>query len=362
MTAKIEDLAEFLYQFWKHFAHFEGTRPWLGPNGFTFDFFKHFRSIIKDMIRFVEDFSVTAHIFKGCNPSFIALIPNVLDPKVVSKFRPIVLIECQYKIIGKLLANRLSLVIGECVSSEQSAFIKVKNIIDDPLILNKVMEWYQKRKRRLMIFKVDFVKAYDSLRCEFLDLVMAVTGFGFKCRRWIKGCLLNSRAFILVNRVPMDEFEICRGLCQGDLLSSFLFILAIEGLHVVILKVLQSGLFKGVGVAHEESSELASILGCGVSVLPFNYLGVPVGCNMYRLANWKGIVDKFKLKLSTWNSHTLSIGGRLALIKVVLANKESQQKDYKFIDLQLIVCGGMFMKILSQGEALKIVSFMEIVL
>ncbi|GKB66579.1 hypothetical protein Tco_0927991, partial [Tanacetum coccineum] len=121
------------------------------------------------------------------------------------------------------------------------------------------------------------------------------------------------------------------------------------GLHVVIRKALLIGLFKGaligqrgimmsqlmydddvillgdcnlwrVGVDHEESSKLASVLGCGVLVLPFTYLGVHVGCNMSRLANWKDVVDKFKHKLSTWNSHTLSVGGRLALIKVVLGN------------------------------------------
>ncbi|GJW39205.1 RNA-directed DNA polymerase, eukaryota, reverse transcriptase zinc-binding domain protein [Tanacetum coccineum] len=342
----------------------------LSPDGLTFAFFKHFWSIIEeDVVCFVEDFFVTAHIPKGCNPSFIALIPKVLDPKVVSDFRPMSLIECQYKKIGKLLANRLSLIIEECVSSEQSAFIKDMNIIDDPLILNEVMEWYQKRKRRLMIFKVDF--------WEFLDLVMAEIGFGFKWRRWIEGCLLNARASILVNGAPIDEYEICRGLRQGDPLSPFLFILAMEGLHAVIRKALQIGLFKGaligekgflmshlmyaddvifmgdwsfqnvnnligilrcffltsglkinvqkskllgVRVDHEESFELASILGCEVSMFPFTYLGVPIGSNMSLLANWKDVMDKFKHKLSTWNSHIVSVGGRLTLIKAVLEN------------------------------------------
>ncbi|GKD13922.1 RNA-directed DNA polymerase, eukaryota, reverse transcriptase zinc-binding domain protein [Tanacetum coccineum] len=236
------------------------------PDGFTFAFFKHFWSIIEeDMVRFVEDFSVSAHIPKGCNPSFIALIPKFLDSKVVYDFRPTSLIGCQYIIIGKLLANRLSLVIRECVSSEQSAFIKGSNILYGLLILNEVMEWHRKRKKRLMIFNVNFEKAYDSLRWEFLDLVMAKMGFGFKWRMWIKGCLLNACASILVNGVLTEEFEICRDLRQGDPLSSFLFILAMEGLHA-------------------------------------------------------DVVDKFKHKLSTWNSHTLSVGGRLALIKVVLGN------------------------------------------
>ncbi|GJT62028.1 RNA-directed DNA polymerase, eukaryota, reverse transcriptase zinc-binding domain protein [Tanacetum coccineum] len=127
----------------------------------------------------------------------------------------------------------------------------------------------------------------------------------------------------------------------------------IFGMHAVIRKALQIGLFKGaligergflmshlmyaddvifmgglkskllrVGVDHEESSELASILGCGVPVLPFTYLGVHVGCNMSRLANWKDVVDTFKHKLSTWNSCTLSRKMTLVAWKKCLDSKE----------------------------------------
>ena len=86
------------------------------------------------------------------------------DPKFVSNFRPISLIRCHYNIIGKVLANRLSQVIGGCVSGVQSAFIKGHNILDGPLILNEVIGWYKRTKKQLMVFKVDFEKAYDSLR------------------------------------------------------------------------------------------------------------------------------------------------------------------------------------------------------
>ena len=90
------------------------------------------------MCRLAEEFAQLSYFPKECNPSFIALIPRVTDPKFVSDFRPISLIGCQYKIIGKLLANRLSLVIGGCVSGVQSAFIKGRNILDGPLILNEL--------------------------------------------------------------------------------------------------------------------------------------------------------------------------------------------------------------------------------
>nr|GEZ47408.1 RNA-directed DNA polymerase, eukaryota, reverse transcriptase zinc-binding domain protein [Tanacetum cinerariifolium] len=107
---------------------------------------------------------------KGCDLSFILLIPTVPNARFVSDFWPISLIRYQYKIIGKILANRLSTVIGNCVSSKQTTFIKV-----------------------------DFEKAFDSVRWDFLDLVMEKLGFGSKWHFWIHGCLNNVRSSVLVN-------------------------------------------------------------------------------------------------------------------------------------------------------------------
>ena len=84
---------------------------------------------------------------------------------------------------------------------------------------------------------MDFGKAFDSLKLDYLDLVMEKLGFGIKWRFWIKGCLLNARAYVLVNGSPMKEFEISRGLRQGNTLSPFLLILAMEGLMHLFAKL-----------------------------------------------------------------------------------------------------------------------------
>ncbi|GJU94577.1 retrovirus-related pol polyprotein from transposon TNT 1-94 [Tanacetum coccineum] len=77
----------------------------------------------------------------GCNASFIALIPKIPDAKLVKDFRPISLIGSLYKIIAKILANRLVGVLGDLVSEVQSAFVADRQILDGPLILNEVLQW-----------------------------------------------------------------------------------------------------------------------------------------------------------------------------------------------------------------------------
>ncbi|GJQ92236.1 RNA-directed DNA polymerase, eukaryota [Tanacetum coccineum] len=95
---------------------------------------------------------------QGCNSSFTALIPKIHDAKDVKDFRPISLIGSLYKIIAKILANRLTLVISDLVSDVQSAFITNRQILDGPFILNELISWCKHKKINAMIFKVDFKK------------------------------------------------------------------------------------------------------------------------------------------------------------------------------------------------------------
>ncbi|GJU26294.1 RNA-directed DNA polymerase, eukaryota [Tanacetum coccineum] len=97
-----------------------------------------------------------------------------------------------------------------------------------------------------MIFKVDFEKAFDSVRWDFLDDILKNFGFWLRWRDWIQSCLKSSRGSILVNGSPTSEFQFSKGLKQGDPLSPLLFILVMESLHLSFQNVVNAGLFKGV--------------------------------------------------------------------------------------------------------------------
>ncbi|GJS23933.1 RNA-directed DNA polymerase, eukaryota [Tanacetum coccineum] len=354
-----------------------GTNKSPGPDGFTFDFIRRYWYVIdKDVVKAVEEFFYSSSFPPGCNASFITLIPKKQDAKLVKDFRPISLIGCIYKIVSKILANRLSMVISDLVSDVQSAFVSNRQILDGPFIINELLSWSKAKKTKAMIFKVDFEKAFDSVRWDFLDDLLGKFGFGSKWRGWIKGCLNSARGSILVNGSPTPEFKFFKGLKQGDPLSPFLFILVMESLHFSFSQIINAGFFKGIridnsltlshlfyaddavfigkwdkfnlitivnmlkcfflvsglkinihksklmgiGVSHEEVISAANFIGCSTLSKPFTYLGVKVGDYNSRSSSWEEIIDKISVRLSKWKLKSLSIGGRLTLIKSVLSS------------------------------------------
>ncbi|GKA59975.1 RNA-directed DNA polymerase, eukaryota [Tanacetum coccineum] len=328
-----------------------------GPDGFSFSFYRHFWPVIeKDVFEAVDYFFMYGEIPNGCNSNFIALIPKILDANMVKDFRPISLIGSLYKIIAKILANRLVGVLGDLVNEVQSAFVADRQILDGPFILDEVLQWCRRKKKHALIFKVDFEKAFDSVRWDFVDDVLNKFGFGERWRTWIQSCLRSSRGSILVNGSPTEEFQFFRGLKQGDPLSPFLFILIMESLHISFQRVVDAGLFTGikinsmvnlshlfyaddaiflgqwselnidslvrvldcffrasslrinmckskimgVNVEDEMVKNAASKLRCLVLKTSFTYLGTKVGGNMSRKQAWKEVVDKVLSRLSRW--------------------------------------------------------------
>nr|GEX74460.1 hypothetical protein [Tanacetum cinerariifolium] len=245
--------------------------------------------------------------------------------------RPISLNGSLYKIIAKLLANRLVTVMSDLVNEVQCGFIANRQILDGPFMLNEIIHWCKSKKKKTMIFKVNFEKAFDSVRWDFLDDVMANFGFGTRWRDWILSCLKSSRGSILVNGSPTLEFHFYKGLKQGDPLSSFLFILFMENLNLSLHNVVFAGLFKGtvffrasglrinlhksnlIGIVVDQSMAAAatSNIGCMTLNLPFSYLRIIIGGNMSRIKACDDVINKVLCRLSKWKMKILSIGSSL---------------------------------------------------
>ncbi|XP_022028823.1 uncharacterized protein LOC110929940 [Helianthus annuus] len=347
-----------------------------GPDGFSFKFIKRFWEQLKHKFGGVlNDFYERAFIERGCNASFIALIPKVKNPQSVEEFRPISLIGVIYKIIAKILAFRLKKVIPSLVNPVQTAFVEGRSIFDGPLITSEIISWAKKSKKKMLIFKVDFEKAYDSVNWKFLLSNLKAMGFPSRWTKWVGACLKSSWASVLVSGSPTSEFKLERGLHQGDLLSPFLFILAMEALDVIMKRAVRRGVYSGVstpndgpcithlcyaddvlfmgewsesnvlnlnrilrcfslctglkvnlkksslfgvGVEEEEVERMAGILNCKIGSMSFNFLGLTIGAIMKREKYWKIVIDKFNKKLSAWKAKSLSFVGRMVLAKAVM--------------------------------------------
>ncbi|GJZ96322.1 putative RNA-directed DNA polymerase, eukaryota, reverse transcriptase zinc-binding domain protein [Tanacetum coccineum] len=332
-----------------------GSNKAPGPDGFSFAFVKKYWDLLKkDIFEFVGSFLDSGMMPQCANSSFFTLIPKGSNPIHIKDFRPISLIGIHYKIIAKIIANRLSKVIDKIVSKEQSAFIAGRQILDGPFFLSEVVDWFKKIKKKMLIFKVDFEKAFDSVSWKYLDFVLLSLDMGSKWRSWIRACLYSSRASILINCSPTSEFSIKRGLRQGDPPSPFIFILVMEGLYCAmsnavndviittdwnfgdldnIIRVLhvfylasslkinihKSNRF-GIGVPNGDVVNMARRTGCTSRIFPFTYLGLLIGSNMNLVSSWQFLIDRFYMKLSSWKANLLSIGRRLTLIKVVLGS------------------------------------------
>ncbi|KAF5791018.1 putative RNA-directed DNA polymerase [Helianthus annuus] len=347
-----------------------------GPDGFNFKFLKHFwPELHGDFLAFFNEFYNSAAFSPGCASSFLALIPKVNDPTSFSDFRPISLVGCINKVVSKVLVNRLKRVVGKLISAEQSAFLAGRSITDGPLMLNEMVGWMKRAKSKGLFFKVDIDKAYDSLNWGFLESVMHQMNFPYRWRKWIMAVVSSARASVLVNGSPTQEFTCYRGLRQGDPISPFLFVIAMEALTGVMKRACSVGLFHGIrctnsgpilshliyaddvvflgewsranvlnlrrimwcfylasglkvnmakcslfgiGVGDGDLADMAELLGCKIGSFPFKFLGLQVGANMNLYRHWKPVLDTVQSRLSIWKAKTLSFGGRVTLIKSVL--------------------------------------------
>ena len=118
----------------------------------------------------------------------------------------------------------------------------------------------------MLIIKADFAKAFDSLNWNCLDNVLMQIGFSDKWREWIKGFVSMAKVSVLINGTPTKDFSLGKGVRQGGSLAQFRFILAAEGLTIVMTE--KKNLFKGVRLDNK---------GDEVSVLQFTDDAIFIG-------------------------------------------------------------------------------------
>lgn len=348
-----------------------------GPDGFNGLFLKKCWNIIKeDIYTLCFDFFNGNLSLEAINNSFITLIPKVHNPTSANDFRPISLLSGVIKIITKLLANRLQAKIIPLIHTNQYGFIKSRTIQDCLAWAYEYIYQCQHSKKELIILKLDFTKAFDTIEHNTILLMMKSLGFPEIWINWIERILASGSSSILLNGVLGNHFHCRRGVRQGDPLSPLLFVLAADLLQCIVNKAHQQGLFerpipsfeldqfpivqysddtilvmkasqrelfilKGLlesfskstglrvnykkpclvplNLSREKAQLLASVFGCNLESLPFTYLGLPLGTTKPRVEHYGPIMTKIERRLTT-TSTFLTHAGRLQLVNSVLSS------------------------------------------
>ncbi|KAG7589015.1 Reverse transcriptase zinc-binding domain [Arabidopsis suecica] len=347
-----------------------------GPDGFTCEFFKSAWSVVgDDFTTAIQSFFIKGFLPKGVNTTILALIPKKEDAKVMKDYRPISCCNVLYKVISKILANRLKSLLPEIISPNQTAFIKNRLLMENVLLASEIVKDYHKDDvSPRCAMKIDISKAFDSVQWSFLLETLKAMHFPGKFIHWIQLCISTATFSVQVNGELTGFFGSKRGLRHGCALSPYLFVICMNVLSQRINKAAVEGKFgyhprchnvllthlcfaddlmvfaegtkrsiEGImsvfddfakcsglkisiekstlymaGIAPETQAEIQQSFPFATGQLPVRYLGLPLMTKAMSAQDYLPLTEKVRARISSWTSRFLSYAGRLQLIRSVL--------------------------------------------
>lgn len=356
------------------FSLAKGKAP--GPDGFPAEFYKHcWDSVGSSVLQSVHDFFRHGLLLKEVNATILALVPKVPNASAVTDYRPIACCNTIYKLITKILANRIAGVLPNLIDQSQNAFVKGRRMSDNILLAQELFaSFHLLPYLPKCAIKVDFHKAYDTVDWDFLELVLQAFRFPSHFIKLIMACVRSPSFSISVNGDLHGFFPGGRGVRQGDPMSPYLFTLVMEVFSGILTSstanpdfrfywrckpiqlshlffaddvflfcqadwrsaaMLKKGLDRfsswsgllpnksksEIFLAGGDSSLRNKILwafGFQEGNLPVRYLGVPIISSRLKRVDCMALTDRITARIQSWTHRFLSFAGRLQLIRSVL--------------------------------------------
>ena len=346
-----------------------------GPDGYSAEFFTSTWSIIgPEITEVVLEFFQSGRLLKQWNTENLVLIPKKTNASLPSDFRSISCLNTVYKVISKLLASRLKEILPLMISKSQSAFLPGRLLAENVLLATDLVNGYNSQtvSPRGML-KVDLRKAFDSIRWDFILASLRALAVPETYIMFIAECLSTASFSVLVNGVAGGFFTSSKGIRQGDPLSPYLFVLAMECLSRLLISRYEAGhigyhprteelkishlmfaddvmiFFDGTsnslhGISEclddfaswsglhmnttktemftsaIDQTETAAITSYGFpsGQLPIRYLGMPLMCRKLKISEYAPLMTKLTASFQSWSVKLLSFAGRLQLLKTVI--------------------------------------------
>ena len=342
-----------------------------GCDGIPVEFYKTFWADIHTfLIDSLNDAYQVGELSTTQKRGILSLIFKKNDKELLKNWRPISLLNTDYKILTHVLANRLKKVIGKIINTDQNGYIKGRNIAYNIRLIQDVVNYFENDNIEGAILFLDFQKAFVTVNHNFLIQVLETFNFGASFTKWVKTIYCKAESCLSNNGWTSKPFEINKGIRQGCPLSALLFLLVVEilgdrirknetdGLEIKIknqkkyIQVTQLADDTTVFLKNEEAIRncITIIRDFGrVSGLKLNIektdglwlgtgrnrgdnfadinwdkdsikaLGVYFGYNRNKIEdkNWKNKVEKIKSILNRWNYRDLTMQGRILIIKTL---------------------------------------------
>lgn len=220
-----------------------------GISGFTAEFFEYFWDSIGPLVVEYFNESVEHGLHVSQRRGVIILLPKKGDQKLLKNKRPICLLDVLYKIIAKVVAIRISRVIGHLIASDQTGSIPGRYIGENIRLITDVIEYCRADQTSGILMAMDYRNAFDAIEHNFLFETLKKCNFGPNIVRYVKMLYDCNELTILNNGHTSKWFQPSRGVLQGSPVSGILFALAIE---MMAIKLRCTENLKGIKLGNVE--------------------------------------------------------------------------------------------------------------
>ena len=189
------------------------------------------------------------------NRGIITLIPkDENNLSTLSNWRPITLLNVNYKILAKVIANRIGSVLPKLIHPDQTGFIKGRFIGQNVRLLNDLLEYTDVQKIPGILLFIDFEKAFDTIEWPFIQNVLKCFNFGPVIGKWIATLYSDVESAVINGGYTTNYFKVSRGVRQGCPLSPLLFVLGVE---ILAQKIRQSTDCRGIELSQSVEAKIS---------------------------------------------------------------------------------------------------------
>lgn len=207
-----------------------------GNDGLPTEFYLHFWDILeKPLFDALTDCITQNELSSTMKQGTICLIPKPeKDPLSIENWRPITLLNVDYKMLASVYAKRLQKVLPEIISETQTGFMSNRHISSNIRLVLDLLDYSEHITSNALILFLDFYKAFDSIEHNFLFATLRSFGFGESFVSTVQMLYKNINSCIMMYPNTTPRFPVQKSVRQGCPLAPFLFLLSVELLSIYI--------------------------------------------------------------------------------------------------------------------------------